>query len=433
MRQGVVFLLALLFSLSVSATPKIQQWQSSNGAKVLYVHAPELPMLDISVVFDAGSVRDGEKSGLAVLTNAMVPEGAGSLDVSELAERFESVGAIMENDASRDMSSFELRSLSDAELLSQALENFALMLQKPSFPKDALEREKKRILVAIDREKQSPDAISDRRFYKAIYGDHPYGEMSIGRMDTVENLSRDDIKAFYDKYYVSGNALINIVGNVDRKQAEQIAEQLSKGLASGDKAPALAEPVSLQQARKLVVEFPSSQTHVLLGQPAIARGSEDYFALFVGNHILGGSGLVSILSDEIREKRGLAYSSYSYFAPMKLRGPFQMGLQTRNNQAEEALKIMRKTLEDFIKNGPSKNQLQAAKKNLIGGFAMRTDSNKKVLGYLGMIGFYGMPLDYLDQFIPNIEKVTAKQIQQAFKRNLDTDKMVTVLVGGKSS
>eukprot|EP00487_Bulimina_marginata_P002359 TRINITY_DN15484_c0_g1_i1.p1 TRINITY_DN15484_c0_g1~~TRINITY_DN15484_c0_g1_i1.p1 ORF type:complete len:134 (+),score=34.08 TRINITY_DN15484_c0_g1_i1:194-595(+) len=133
-----------------------------------------------------------------------------------------------------------------------------------------------------------------------------------------------------------------------------------------------------------------------MGQPGINRADPDYFALYVGNHILGGSGLVSKLSDEIREKRGLSYSVYSYFRPMRQWGPYQFGLQTRNDQAEEALDVLKNTLKTFIADGPSEDELIAAKQNITGGFALRVDSNSKIADYLAMIGFYGLPLDYLE-------------------------------------
>jgi len=141
--------------------------------------------------------------------------------------------------------------------------------------------------------------------------------------------------------------------------------------------------------------------------------------------------LVSILSDEIREKRGLAYSSYSYFVPMRSEGPFVLGLQTKNKSADEALKVMRDTLKRFVDKGPSKAELVAAQKNLVGGFALKIASNKKIVENLASIGFYGLPLDYLDKFIANVEAVTTDQIKDAFKRRVNPDKMVTVVVGGK--
>jgi zinc protease len=160
------------------------------------------------------------------------------------------------------------------------------------------------------------------------------------------------------------------------------------------------------------------------------RGDPDYFALYVGNHALGGSGLVSRLSDEVREKRGLSYSVYSYFLPMARKGPFIMGMQTRNDQLDEGLKIMWKTLRDYLDKGMTQEELVDSRKNITGGFPLRIDSNSKILEYIAMIGFYNLPLTYLDDFNKNVETPTLERIRQAMRTRLHPDKMVTVIVGG---
>ncbi len=146
--------------------------------------------------------------------------------------------------------------------------------------------------------------------------------------------------------------------------------------------------------------------------------------------MLGGSGLVSRISEEVREKRGLSYSAYSYFLPMARRGPFQLGLQTRNEQVEEALQVLRDTLVKFREEGPTQAELIAAKRNITGGFPLRIDSNRKVVEFIAMIGFYGLPLDYLDRFNERVEAVTVEQVREAFQRRVDPERMVTVVVGG---
>jgi zinc protease len=178
------------------------------------------------------------------------------------------------------------------------------------------------------------------------------------------------------------------------------------------------------------IDFPSSQTHVYLGQPGMRRGDPDYFPLYVGNHILGGSGLVSLLMHEVREKRGLSYSTYSYFAPMAVRGPMIMGLQTKNDQAEEARGVLLDTLQRFIDEGPTDDELDAALKNITGGFPLRIDSNSDVVSYLSVIGFYDLPLDYLDRFTDRVSSVTKEQIRDAYRRRVHPQRLAMVLVGG---
>jgi len=430
--RASLFAILLLICGSVFATPEIKHWETSNGARVYYVHAPDLPMVDISVTFDAGGARDGNMPGVALMTNGMLPEGAGKLDADAIAEQFESVGAQFSNTSLRDMSMLSLRTLTDKVWMDRAVDTFAMLINQPSFPKDAFERERKRLQIALEQKKQSPDALGEEAFFTQIYGKHPYAQPPSGTDDSVKAMRVSDLKAFYDRYYVGKNVVVAIVGAVDRQQAAALADkvvgQLPAGKSAGD-LPAVAE---LKKAKREHIDFPSSQTHILTGVVGISRDDPDYFPLYVGNHILGGSGLVSRISNEIREKRGLAYSSYSYFLPMRAQGPFIMGLQTRNDQAEDALSVLHDTLAEYIKHGPSKDELIAAQKNITGGFALRLDSNGKIVSNLANIGFYNMPLDYLDTFIGKVEAVTAEQIRDAFARRINPDALVTVMVGAKA-
>ena len=161
------------------------------------------------------------------------------------------------------------------------------------------------------------------------------------------------------------------------------------------------------------------------------RGDPDFFALTVGNYILGGGGFVSRLTKEVREKRGLAYSVYSYFSPMEQPGPYQAGLQTRKDQSNEALNVVRQTIAAYLKDGPTEAELKAAKDNLIGGFALRIDNNRKILDNIAVIGYYGMPLDYLDTWTDKVAKVSVAEIRVAFNSKLAIDKLITVVVAGQ--
>ena len=416
----------------VPAMPPIQHWETANGARVYYVPAPELPMADIRIVFDAGGARDGKAPGLAALTNALLDQGAAGADANRVAERFEDVGARLSTGSLRDMAWLGLRTLTDGPLMEQAVTAFTDVLTQPDFRSGDLQRERQRMLVALQLQQQKPDAVAEKAFYKALYGNHPYGSPPEGTTESVSSLSRDDILAFYQQYYVARNAVIGIVGALARDEAEKLAEGIVKSLAPGKAAEPLPPVPELNASNELVVSFPSTQTHVLMGRPGIARGDPDYFSLYVGNYILGGGGLVSLLSNEIREERGLSYSVYSHFVPMARKGPFELGLQTRNDQVEEAISVARETVARYLDKGPSDKELNAAKKHITGGYALRIDSNGKILEYLGAIGFYHLPLDYLETFNARIEAVTREDVKAAFRRRILPDRLVTVVVGGES-
>lgn len=432
MKIRLLLILAALFSSSVGATPEINAWTTSNGARVLFVRAPELPMVDVRMVFDAGSARDGTKSGLAVLTNGVLTEGAGGLSAEEISERFDEVGAHFGNGADRDMAWISLRSITEPSSLEPALAALTLVLERPDFPEDAFERERKRMLVALKQRQQNPAQVAEDAFYAKLYGDHPYAASPYGTEKTLAALKRADLKAFFTRYYTAQNAVVAIVGDLLREQAEALAVQVVGKLPAGDKAEALPEVLPLSAPIEVKVPYPSAQTHIRLGQPGMARLDPDFYALYVGNHSLGGSGLVSRLSKEVREKRGLSYSIYSYFLPMRVAGPFMAGIETRNEQAAEALKVLRRTLEDFIKTGPTAQEHKASLNNITGGFPLRIDSNGKIVEYLAIIGFYGLPLDYLEKFVQRIAGVTLEQARDAFKRRLSPVNTVTVIVGGEA-
>ncbi len=415
-----------------NATPDIQQWQTSNGARVYFVNAPELPMVDLRIIFDAAGARDGKLPGLALLTNGLLEEGAGKLNADQIADRFAAVGANFGASSHRDMSVISVRSLTQTELLERATSTLATVVTQPTFPQKALDRERNRLLIALQSKKQSPDALTSDAFFQSVYGNHPYANDASGNETSVKQIKRQDLLNHYKRYYVGKNAIIAIVGAVDRPQAEALAERVIGKLPAGEAAPTIPEVAALTKPQLVKQPFPSSQTHIQVGQPALSRNDPDYFALHVGNYILGGGGFVSRLTAEIREKRGLSYSTFSYFAPMRQSGPFIMGLQTRNDQADEALKLLNETLKEFINNGPTADELKAATQNITGGFALGLDSNAKIIDNIAAIGFYQLPLDYLDSYTSKVDAVTIEQIRDAFKRRLQPDNMVTIMVGGSS-
>jgi zinc protease len=422
----------LLAAGGLQAGPEIQTWQTDSGGRVLFVPSPELPMVDVNVVFDAGSARDGGRSGLASMTAAMLTQGAGDWNADEIAARLENVGASLSADADRDKTTVSLRSLTRQPALNTAVETLSVLLSAPSFPDADLERLRRNRLISLRQDEESPRTVGQKALYRNLFGSHPYAADPSGTTETISDLAREELVEFYRRHYTGANAVVAIVGALDRPQAEDLANRITAGLPQGEPPPALPAVSDLDSAQVEKISFPSSQTTVMAGQPGMRRGDPDYFVLYVGNHILGGSGLVSLLMEEIREKRGLSYSTYSYFLPLAQPGPFLMGLQTKNSQAGQAQEVMLDTLRRFIEAGPSEEQLTAAKKNITGGFPLRIASNADIVGYLAMIGFYNLPLDYLDRFTDRIEAVTAEQIKDVFTRRVHPERLAIVVVGGGS-
>jgi zinc protease len=431
MRTKILLIAALCgMAVSASATPTIQHWQSSGGAKVLFVEDHDIPMLDVAVSVPAGSSFDrAEKSGVAGLTHHLLDLGAEGLSEDDIARGMADIGAQFGGSFDQDRASVSLRTLSKVAERDKALDTMARVLQQPLFPEAILTREKARIIAALKEAETKPESIADKAFQRAVYGGHPYALAVSGEIASVEKITVQDLRDFHTRYYRVNAAVVAIMGDVTRAEAEAIAEKLTAKLANGAAPAALPEMTMKIAASEQRIAHPASQSHILLGALGMSRSDADYFPLYVGNYILGGGGFVSRLMSEVREKRGLAYSVYSYFMPLKQPGAFQIGLQTKKAQADEALQLVRATLATFVAQGPSEKELLAAKQNIVGGFPLRIDSNRKILDYLSIIGFYDLPLTYLDDFSRKVEQVTVMQIRDAFSRHLDPMAMATVIVG----
>jgi len=426
MKRSLFAIVIALAAAAVHAGVKIEHWVAPSGARVYFVETHALPIVDLQIDFAAGAAFDPPgKSGVASLTRGLLDTGAGGLDEEQIAGRVVDLGMRLSGHSDHDRASLTLRTLSSAKERDGSLELLRTLLTQPAFPAAPLAREKTRTIAAIQEADTRPDSIAAKRFAAALYPGHPYG--AIATVDSVTAITRDDLVNFHRTFFGARRAVVSIIGDVTRAQAEEIAQRLTDALPPGDSTMQVP-PVQKPNSQTLRVPHPAAQSHIHVGVPAIKRGDPDFFPLQVGNYSLGGGGFVSRLMKEVREKRGYAYSVYSYFAPRKLEGPFEIGLQTKRAQADEALKVARDVLTGFMASGPTEQELAAAKKNLIDGLALRIDSNAKLLGYLSVIGFYNLPLDYLDQYPAKIAAVTVKDVREAFQRHVKPENLVTVIV-----
>ncbi|MDR0564444.1 MAG: insulinase family protein [Azoarcus sp.] len=413
------------------ATPRIEQWTAPTGAKVLFVASHELPMLDIQIDFAGGHAFDPPgKSGVASFTRGLLDAGAGDLDEQAISDRAADLGMVLSGGVDEDRTSLTVRTLSAAQERDGAVALAATVLAQPKFPAEMLERERIRALANLREALTRPAVLASRAFNAAIYPGHPYG--IVGSAESLAAIQREDLAAFHARYYNARNASIAIVGDVDRATAEKIAIALTQNLPDGNPAEALPAPVP-PQAGQIRISNPSAQAHILVGLQGMRRDDPDYFALLVGNHILGGGGFTSRLMKEVRDKNGLAYDVHSYFEPRRLAGPFQIGLQTRGNQSTRALDAVNATLAEFIAKGPTEKELKAARDNIVNGFGLRLDSNGKILSYVSLIGFFGLPLDWLERYPKSVNAVTLNDVRDAFARRVQPGQLITVIAGGDGS
>lgn len=437
MRKLLIAVFSLCCATAWAALP-IQHWTQPSGARVWLVESHVLPMVDVQIDFDAGSRRDpADKAGLASVTAGMTSKGvraAGAmpaLDENQLSEAWADLGAGFGAGATTDRMSFSLRTLTDPKLLPRAVELAARQLGEPAFPEDVWARERQRMSASLREANTRPATVAGKAYVQAVYSGHPYGYETTE--ESLARISVADMRDVHGRYLAACRARVSVVGAVNREQADRIAAQLLARLPEGagcEALPPVPEVPPLAQPLARNIPFASAQAHVLIGQPGFKRADPDYFPLLLGNYILGGGGFVSRLSTEVREKRGLSYSVSSYFSPGLHAGAYTLQLQTRPDQAAQAVQVATEVVARFVAEGPTEAELKAAKDFMVGGFPLRLDSNAKLLDNVAAIAWHGLSLDYLDTWTRQVEQVTAAQVRAAFARKLQPQRMVTVVVGG---
>jgi zinc protease len=431
---------AFAWSTWAQAVIPIEHWTHASGARIYLVSSPGIPMVDVQIDVDGGSRREpAGKTGLAGTTASLLSAGvrahAGqpARDENALSAAWVDLGAQFGISAGSDRFSAQLRSLTDPAILPRAVALAAQQLAAPAWPEAVWQRDRERAVAALREAQNRPATVAGQAFARAVYGDHPYGRYSTP--ESLQAIAVSDMQAFYRQHMVACRAQVVVVGAVDRAATQAIVEPLLSAIAPHG-CPSLTtvpEVAPLAQAAEQRLPFKAAQAQILIGQPGIARDHPDFFALLVGNHILGGSGFTARLTLEVREKRGLTYGVYSGFSPGRHAGAFQIGMTTRPDQADEAVRVVRETLTRFLAEGPTDDELRAAKDNLVNGFALRIDSNRKLLDNVANIAWNGLPLDYLDTWTAQIERLTREQVHRAMQRVLRADRMVTVVVGASEA
>jgi len=418
----------------------IDQLDSHKGAKAYLVQTKALPMVDIEVSIDAGDRYDpAGKSGLADMAAGLMNYGVkgdkGILTEAQIADEIADLGANIGLSVGGERAILRIRSLSRKDLRDRAVKLAAAMLSAPTYDSKIVEREKQRTITNLQEAETKPEYVLERRFKKSVYGDYPLADSP--SVKSVAAISVSDLKQFHQQFYRGDRMIVSIVGDVDRTEASEIVQALLKQISqSGQPIAKLPElqrsPVEPLTQREIQIPFDSQQAHIAMGMTAVARSNPDYFPLLVGNYVLGGGGFVSRLMSEVREKRGLAYSVFSYFAPGKDSGIFQAGLQTKNDQASQALEVMSSTIAQFIADGPTPSELVAAKANLVNGYPLRIDNNRKLLDNVSSIAWNDLPLDTMDIWTKQVEAVTLEQVKAAFQKYLAMDRMKIVVLGAKN-
>ena len=429
--QVASLVLGMALSTSWAQAQQLMRWQTEQGARVVFIESRNQPMLDVRVDFDAGYWRDSpQKAGVSALTLSLLQAGTTQYSEQVLAEKLADQGARLSSSIETERAGLQLRTLSSEPQRTAALTLFRDILSNPSFPTAAVEREKKRTIEGLKQAETDAASVADRLLTTAIYPTHPYGYDALTSVTTVAGVRRADILAFWQQHYQAAKATVTLVGDISQQEAKGIAQQLTQALprmATQQTVPSRVPTVATQQLIKR--PHPSSQVHIMLGMPLLQRHDPDYYPLLVGNYILGGGGFDSRLMRVLRDQHGLTYGVSSYMSPLREAGPFVIQLATQKKNAEKANTLIDQVLAQFMQQGPTDEELAQAKNHLIGGFPLRLDNNRKLLDYAAVIGFYGLPDDFLSAYTQRIAAVSREQIQQAFARRVASQQWQRVMVG----
>ena len=356
--KGLIVLIATFIAAHAQAVLPIQAIPLSNGSKAYLIQTNTIPMVDIEISIDAGSRYDPkDQSGLASLTAALLTRGiqwqGGILNEAQQADAIAELGASISASASGERAIVRARSLSKPDIFDPLLQLLVASVSKPIFDASILMREKQRVSAAIQEGDTKPEVVLQKRFRQEVFGNYPLARSP--NIESIAAIKEGDLKRFHQDFYRQDRVIVNIVGNVDPARAKQIAEQIITALpVKGPVIPALPplerSPIEPESKRLIRIPFQTQQTHIAMGMTAITRDNPDYFPLLVGNYILGGGGFVSRLVGEVRDKRGFAYSVFSYF-------------QQVNDTQEQFLKIPSFSLTAWINSADWKNQTNSATHN----------------------------------------------------------------------
>lgn len=438
LRSSVCLLLLVALLTDARAGVAIEHWVHPTGARVYWINSPALPMLDIRVQLDAGSRYDPRaQAGLADATAALLFSGVRAYngqkarDDEALNHAWLDLGAQAAADASADHLTFSVRTLTEPQKLNAAVALAAQMLAAPHFDAAFWQDEREQRMAGLREQATLAPSVAERAFVAAVYGNHPYGQMETAQ--TLAAIAARDIQAFYQRHFLACRAAVMLVGAIDRQQAEQMAQQLLAGLAARSCTPApVVPPVpALTQAVEQWQPFAATQAQIRIGQPGITQKDPDFFAFLLGNHILGGGGFGSRLMTEIREKRGLTYGVSSQLTAADQAGMLRIALGTRADQAQQAVGLIRQIVASFVAEGPTAQELGTAQAFLTDSFALRLDSNQKLMQQLSLMAAYQLPIDYLDTWRAKVQAVRAEDIRRAFSRLIQPGRMAWVVVGAR--
>ena len=421
-------------ALTLAALPRsalaidIQRFTTPGGVHVWLVEESTVPLITVNFAWRGGAAQDDpERPGIANLLSAMLDEGAGEMDARGFQERMEALAMRMSFDAGRDAFFGEFRTL--VETRDEAFDMLRLAVNEARFDSDALERMRERILTGIRDNEANPRNVMARTFANAVFGNHPYGRAVEGTADSVAAITADDLRAYVERVFARDNLTISVVGAIDEKTLTPLIDSVFGGLPNGARLAGIPDAIIPDKPFERSAELDVPQTVIQFGRIGMMRDDPDFIPAFVMNHILGGGAFSSRLYEEVREKRGLAYSVYSYLRPMDHSALILGGVATANPRAGEAIEVVREEIRRMAQEGPTEEELASAKAFLKGSYALRFDTGDKISGQLLMVQLEELGHEYFSNRNDLIEAVTIDDVRRAAERVLGDGEVFVITVG----
>lgn len=423
-------LIAILLPSSLQARLQPQRSVLGNGLVLLTSEQRSLPMVTFNLLLEAGSRYDPKgREGLANLTARLLTHGTRNHTSLQISETLDFMGASLSTGTDTDLASVSLTLLKKD--LDAGLSLLAEILTAAVFAQEEIDRQKQSIIASLKAKEEDPGEIAQKKFLESLFPQSPYGRPVEGTEQSVRALDRPGLVEFYERFYRPNRAILAVVGDISH---HEMAERLSKAFAPWQKRASAREllPLHSPGAPKVVrINKSLTQANIIIGHEGVTRGHPDYYAIQVMNYILGGGGLSSRLIDSIRNERGLAYSVYSFFDAEKYIGTFEISMQTKNETAQEAIRLALEEVQRIRERGVSEEELQAAKDYLIGSFPLRLDTNSRIAGFLAQVEFLDLGLSYPERYPELIRRVTKEDILRVAKLYLQPEKFIVIVVANQ--
>jgi zinc protease len=424
-------LAAVVFTVSLTSPAsamKIQDVTSKGGIKAWLVEEHAVPLMAMRYSFAGGNAQDPKgREGLSNFMSGMMDEGAGEFDAIQFQSRMEDIAMRMSFEDGRDTfyGSFETLSVNRAA----AVDLLRLVINKPRFDKSAVDRVRTQLMAGLAYAAKDPNKVVDKTWNAAAFPGHPYGRSATGTADTLADITGADLEAYRRRIFAKDTLKVVVVGDITAAELSDVLDSLFGALPAKAELTPIAKIEPNVTTKLKIVEMNVPQSVARFGGAGVGRKDKDFMAAFVLNHILGGGGFSSRLMEEVREKRGLAYSVYSYLQPYDNTSVFAGGVATKNEEIGQSLDVIKAELGRLATEGPSQKELDNAKSYLIGSFALRFDTNAKIASQLLYFLGEDLGIDYVDRRNAEVEALTVDQLKAVAKRLFKPDDLFITIVG----